>query len=828
MTPKKCSGGEAGEIPLKLSTVLRSCGLSFVASLLLLGRSAHADSAAYDLPGPAIEVKVTRAGKTLPIAEVPSLQPGDRLWLYPEIPASQSVHYLMIAAFLRGPTNPPPEQWFVKTETWNKKVRQEGVVVTVPEGAQNALLLLAPETGGDFATLRSAVRGKPGAFVRAAQDLFQAALDRSRLDQYIAAIRETSDVDPKALQERSVILARSLKIKLDDQCFDKPTQEQAPCLMRNTDQLVLDDGHSQSMVSVLTSGPGSDLVGTIGSTRIAGGGAYSPYIGAVVDVARMMETFHTAQYQYIPALALPRQGKLNLRLNNPPSFHNPMSVLVASLPAVEVTQFPTLRAVEQKQVFCLQHPGLVLPVEGAPVVFSTDYAHDIVLHIEAKGGHKVDLPVRADAARGGFVVDTHTLHEDDIEAGGTGMLRGYWGFQSFDGPEFHLQSARPAKWGLAAEDATALIVGRQDTVHIQSEKAPCVNQVTMKDQGGKLLKATWKLLKADELEITIPLKDEAAGPVVTLVAQYGLSKPDEVPMQTYYEAAHLDHFALNAGDQEGVLTGTRLDEVTGLELNGVHFVPAVLSRTNLKDELRLSTSSATAATALQASQKQVAHVKLKDGRVLDLDMIVDPPRPRVTFLSKSIQSGPAPSVIRLGNPDDLPQDGQITFILKTEIPVTFSRAEKIEVAVDDGSANVLLNLADGTLVLEDPQTALGTLQPLKSFGPSAFGALRLRPVTDRGEHGDWQPLAKLVRIPSFKEVRCPDSPDKPCTLTGQNLFLIDSVASDAEFTHTSAVPAGFVGTALSVPRPNGTLLYCRLRDDPSSVNRVALPVLPEP
>jgi hypothetical protein len=40
------------------------------------------------------------------------LQAGDRLWLHPEIPASQSVHCSLIAAFVRGSTNPPPEQWF--------------------------------------------------------------------------------------------------------------------------------------------------------------------------------------------------------------------------------------------------------------------------------------------------------------------------------------------------------------------------------------------------------------------------------------------------------------------------------------------------------------------------------------------------------------------------------------------------------------------------------------------------------------------------------------------------------------------------------------------
>ncbi len=38
----------------------------------------------------------------------------------------------------------------------------EGIVITVPADAQQAVLFLAPETGGDFSSLRSAVRSKPG------------------------------------------------------------------------------------------------------------------------------------------------------------------------------------------------------------------------------------------------------------------------------------------------------------------------------------------------------------------------------------------------------------------------------------------------------------------------------------------------------------------------------------------------------------------------------------------------------------------------------------------------------------------------------------------
>src|SRR5215469_17259360 len=80
-------------------------------------------AARFDLAGPKLQIRVTRGGKVLPVASVPNLQPGDKLWLYPDLPPTQSVHYLLVAVFLRGTTNPPPDNWFYKIETWNKKIR---------------------------------------------------------------------------------------------------------------------------------------------------------------------------------------------------------------------------------------------------------------------------------------------------------------------------------------------------------------------------------------------------------------------------------------------------------------------------------------------------------------------------------------------------------------------------------------------------------------------------------------------------------------------------------------------------------------------------------
>jgi len=770
---------------------------------------------------------VTRAGKTLPVSQVPNLQPGDRMWIHPLLPSSQSVHYLLVVAFLRGSTNPPPENWFTRAETWNKLVREGGIFVTVPQDAQQALLLLAPQTGGDFNTLRSTVRGKPGAFVRASQDLNQASLDRSRLDRYLDIIKQTSSTEPEALHERSVLLARSLNMKLDKECFDKPSEQQAPCLMQNTGQLVLEDGHSQSMVAALTSGPNSDLIGVLSTTKQAGGGAYSPYVGAFMDVARIMENLHTAEFQYIPALALSKDDVVELKLNNPPSFRKPKSVIVVGLPAVEAAQFPPLRPVDSKQVFCLEQPALVLPVEGAPLVFSTGYAHDLVLRVKEKSGLSADLPVHADAARGGVVIDTHTLRAG-LDAELTGTVRGYWGFEAFDGPNLHLRSAHTAKWTMAAADASALVVGREDVLHMQADDAACVDQVSIKDEHGKTAKAVWKLTKPNELEVKVPLKDATPGRLTMLVKKHGLAQPDEIPLQTYSEAGRLDNLVIHAGDQHGVLIGTRLDEVAGLEVNGVHFAPAGLRRAQQKDELKVSAPSAQPAV-LQQDQKLLARVALKDGRVLELQTTVAAARPKVSIIGKSVQTpqGASRSAIRLANQDDLPQNGLLSFFLKAETPATFPRSEKIEVAAEDDSFHVLLSFADGNLTLQDPKTVLAVLDPLKSFGPSAFGPLRFRPVDANGTAGDWQPLANLVRIPTLKEIRCPDSPDKQCTLSGTNLYLIDSVASDAAFTHAVPVPVGFADSTLAVPRPNGTLLYLKLRDDPAAVNAATLPVLPE-
>lgn len=805
----------------------RATLLCTLLTLLTFVRTGAAENAAFDLIGPKVEVRVQREGKTLPIAEVPNLQAGDRLWVHADLPDSQSVHYVMVVVFLRGSTNPPPDSWFTRVDTWSKPIHEEGVFVIVPNEAEEALILLAPETGGAFSTLRTAVRGKPGAFVRAAQDLAQASLDRARLEKYLESVRELSTSDPEQLKSHTTLLARSLNIRLDQQCFDKPSAQQVPCLTQNTDQLVLDDAHSQTMVATLTSGASSDLLAQISATPTARGGFYSAYVGAVVDVARILSTAHTAQYQYIPALALPSHDELNLRLNNPPSFRNPKSVLVISLPLVRPAPPPPLRTVDATQVFCAGKPSLLLPADGAPLVFATELAHDLVLHVDTKSGPGIDVPAKADPLRGGFALDTSTLQSSHLEGDVSATLRGVWGFHSFEGPHYHLRASRASQWVVASKDASALIVGREDTLHLQSPDACCVSEVSFKNEQGKSLETSWKSPKPDELEVKFSLQTAAAGSVTLVIKKFGLSEPDEIPLHTYAEAGRLDSFYVHAGDSEGLLKGTRLDQVNTVEIDGLTFKAGTLSRANQQDELTLATSDAAAAGKLHPGDSMVAHVALKDGRVLDLKTEVAAPRPKVRMLNKSIQADLAATtpIVRLSNQDELPQDGRLSFFLKTEVPAAFPPSERIEVATADESFRVLLSVKDGNLTLQDSTTVFAALDPMKLLGPSAFGPLKFRPVAGDGIEGDWQPLVNLVRIPKLDGIRCVQVQEKQCTLSGEKLFLLDAVSADPDFENAVTVPEGFVQEALAVPYPKARTLYIKLRDAPGSIDTAVVPLL---
>lgn len=802
--------------------------LWYLLCFCLASSLAHAAGAPFDLSGPKVDVHVKRGDVTLPVSQVPNLLPGDRLWVHPDLPDSQAAHFVLVIAFLRGSTNPPPPDWFTRVETWTRQAHDEGVFVNVPTGAQQALLFLAPETGGDFNTLRKAVQDEPGSFVRAAQDLQAASWERMRLETYLSDVKVTSQYDPAALKTRAELAARSLGIKINENCFLKPADQQASCLSQNSEGMVLDDANAQSLVNQITTGSALDLVNALSSTTMAGGGAYSPYIGAIVDTARILSSLHTAHFQYIPALALPKSDSLNLRLNMPPSFRNPKSVVVIALPPVGSAWPEPLHTIDPTEAsFCALKPRLVLPAEGAPLFFATELGHDLFLHVETPGSQKssgVDVPLIADPALGGLAPNQPIPKLPPGELVGT--IRGKWGFDNWEGPEYRLFSAQPGMWSATPADQTALVVGRDDTLNFNGQSSVCIEKVEAQTNGGKMTSVLWKSPKSGTLEVTLPLKQALPGQVTVAVYQYGLPKPDHLSLEAYDAEASLDSLTLNSGDKTALLKGTRLDEVASARVNGITFTPSTLKRADNLDQLAMNASESTA--SLDPNKTYLAHVELKDSRMLKTPVTVEPPRPQITLLSKGVQeAGNAePLPVQFGSPDDLPVEGRLVFFLRSVVPAVFPRDEKIEVASEDMSFHTTLGLTDGGLMLENANTAVAKLDPLERFGSSAFGPVRVRAISADGVAGDWVALGTFVRMPGFKDLRCPRYASRPCMLDGSDLFLAASFAASSSFDTPTDVPPAFTGTQLVVPHPVNGVLYLKLLDDPATVQTLALPITP--
>jgi hypothetical protein len=240
----------------------------------------------------------------------------------------------------------------------------------------------------------------------------------------------------------------------------------------------------------------------------------------------------------------------------------------------------------------------------------------------------------------------------------------------------------------------------------------------------------------------------------------------------------------------------------------------------------MASAPAHPASHLKPGDATRARVGLRDGRQLEVRLSIEPPRPSATLIDMNAETRFTRGGldIRLGAASELPQDARVTFSLRAQAPASFSRQEKIEVGTEDG-ASAILESSSGNLAFQNAKVAVGTFEPARALGVAAFGPLRYRVISGDAE-GDWHPLGTLVRLPVLKSFECPDSPDAPCTLSGTDLFLLDSVGADAGFTRAVSIPDGFAGQSLQVPRPAASQLYLRLRDDPQAVSITVLEAHP--
>jgi hypothetical protein len=768
-------------------------------------------TAPFDLVAPPLGITVTREGVSLPLAQVPHLQPGDRLRIEEGMPTDQSARYMLVLAFLRGATNPPPKDWLFRAAPWKAKSRSIDVVV--PTGAQQALAFLVPRTRGAFATVVNAVRGHPGVFVRASQELNQAGLDRARVDAFLAGVRRSDSGEPGRLANVSPLLARSLAIKFDASCLLRQPELQAACLTQGSEALVLADTPMSSLADTIAGAP-TDLALQLSRTPEGGHGYFSPYIGVLRDIANLLGAFHSPRFQYIPALRVPRNDANALLLNAVPSFAKPQSVLVAALPPVAPLQMPVLPSGVVDAPLCASRPDLTLPVDATPLFYATGYARALFLRVRGKEGQPFDLPVDLDPVRGGVV-----LTRDQVSLAGLGevadaQLHGFWGFQAFDGPRYRLLNPQGRTWQVA--NGATLVVGRETPLEMRGGVASCVVDISI-GTGVTAQIVAWEPKGEKGLLLRVPGVDMVPGPVTLLVQNYGIAEPQRISLQAYAEESRITGFTLHAGDRNAVLDGTRLDQVASVEFGGISFNPGELTRSRNGDRLAMSTTMA-AVGMLQPGQVRQARVILLDGRSVEIGGSVAAPRPAVALVGKTVERiGPSdPISIRLNGPDLFTQNDRLTFALQALGSTRFSSRDTIEIAADEEGRSASIGLR-----LQDSRVAVASIEPGAALGTSAFGPLRFRIVQD-GVAGDWQPLGTLVRLPAITQIACP-AVRRSCRLTGRSLFLLRSVSTRSVSGDRVTISDGFTGTDMDVPRPAGEKLFLELRDDPHAIAQLIVP-----
>ncbi|WP_235037765.1 MULTISPECIES: hypothetical protein [unclassified Novosphingobium] len=787
------------------------------AATCVIPMTAAADPAPFELTGPDLQIEVTRGEKTLPIAKVPSLAAGDKVVVRGAFSEDQGANFVLVSAFLRGATNPPPKDWIDIARTWKSKDKDKALTLTVPKGARQLVLLMVPETGGAEGALVDAVRGKPGEFVRASQDLNQASLDHSRLIAFMAAVRAQDDNGPEYLRTVAPTLANSLSIKLQADCLSKVIEQQASCLVQNRESLVLSDVHSSSIADTLTGTP-TDLALQLSATREAGAGYYSAYIGVARDIARIFGAFSNPSFNYLPTLSVRNDETMSLLLNAAPSFQKPKSVMVTALPAIEADIPPQLRGTAKAPI-CAAETGAVLPVEGAPLVFSTQFAHAMQVRLTSASGQVLEVAATPRADKGGY-----QLAAESLPAAFTGTVRahlhGLWGFAGFEGPDFVLQRPDGGAWKVAGQDAAdGMIVGRDNEVALEGSAPSCVEEVTLRQGNGAAMPLKWRAVQDNRLALTVPLEGARPGDMRIEVRYQGAKEPAAVTLRARAEASRLDALELHAGDTHASLTGQRLDQVRTLMVGNVEFRPDGLTREGAVDRLRLTAQGTGHAPDQGDAAKAI--VKLEDGRSLPMQVRVAPPRPQVSLLNRTVNPAAVAKGARaldLGAAGDLlPDTGELVFSVKAGGGMKLGALDTVEIAAADGESVVRLGAGKG-LTLEGPEVLVARLKGA-DIPAGTFGPLRFRLLRGGATAGDWQPLATLVRLPGIEDVVCEA---EECTITARSLFLVDAVGADAGFAKAATVPPGYTGSALKVPKPADGVLYLRLRDAPGTP--VKLPV----
>ena len=158
-------------------------------------------------------------------------------------------------------------------------------------------------------------------------------------------------------------------------------------------------------------------------------------------------------------------------------------------------------------------------------------------------------------AQGGFVVDTTALRHRDSRRYGGGTLHGYWGFDPYQAPTFHLVNARRQPWALPAAIRGAGGRARRHRASDGGQRGLRGSASCSRTRPARNSRWIGSRSSPTAVEVKLPLEDAAPGPMTLLVSQYGAADTQQVALQhVQLKPAHLGGFVIHAGDVVGTLT----------------------------------------------------------------------------------------------------------------------------------------------------------------------------------------------------------------------------------------------------------------------------------
>jgi hypothetical protein len=182
---------------------------------------------------------------------------------------------------------------------------------------------------------------------------------------------------------------------------------------------------------------------------------------------------------------------MNLKLNSPPSFYNPKSVIVIALPPIEPQHTPHLHLEDPDEVLCLANPSMALPFRGTPTLFSTGFSHDLALVFGSERS-AVRIALTPDAYDGGLIpanpisaglLDRFETKGADGSTTVQGRLEDYWGFEKLNGPSMTFQYSPGDEWKLVR--TKAVMAGEDGETTLKARGSACVHKITVIDSNGE-------------------------------------------------------------------------------------------------------------------------------------------------------------------------------------------------------------------------------------------------------------------------------------------------------------------------------------------------------